>query len=143
MSSVLNIAASGLVAATRKVGAAAANVANADSVGTYKGSSAGPAPGGDAAAGGEQPAYQPVDVTNVGLAGGGVAVRAWGRAPAAAPSYEPGHPAANADGLVARPNVDVAQELLTLRQAKHAYSANLSVIRTEDEMLGDLLDIRS
>lgn len=143
MSSTSSIAASGLTAAVRKVGAAAANIANADSAGTYKPSSAGPAPGGDAAAGGEQPAYQPVDVTSVGLAGGGVAVRAWGRAPAAAPSYQPDHPAANADGLVARPNVDVAQELLTLRQAKHAYSANLSVIRAEDEMLGDLLDIRS
>jgi flagellar basal-body rod protein FlgC len=143
MLSTLNIAASALIAATRKVAAVAANLANSDSVGTLTESSAGSAPGGDAAGGGGQPAYQPVDVTNVGLADGGVAVRVWGRVPATTPSFEPGSPVADADGLVARPNVDAAQQLVTLAQAKQAYRANLAVMRTEDEMLGDLLDIRS
>jgi flagellar hook protein FlgE len=38
-------------------------------------------------------------------------------------------------------NVDLGQEVVQQITAKHAFSANLGVIRTADEMLGDLLDM--
>lgn len=40
-------------------------------------------------------------------------------------------------------SVDPVQETVEQIGAKHAFSANLSVIRTADEMLGALLDLRA
>ena len=36
---------------------------------------------------------------------------------------------------------DVAGEIVTLMQAKHAYSASLAVIKTEDQTVGALIDV--
>ena len=38
-------------------------------------------------------------------------------------------------------NVDVGEEIVDLVATKHAYSANLKVVNTENEILGTLLDI--
>jgi flagellar basal-body rod protein FlgC len=51
--------------------------------------------------------------------------------------YDPGHPAADANGMVKRPNVDTLVEALDMREAQRAYDANLNVIdtaRTMDSM---------
>jgi flagellar hook protein FlgE len=40
-------------------------------------------------------------------------------------------------------SVDLAKETVEQIEAKHAFSASLSVIRTADEMLGALLDVRA
>ena len=45
--------------------------------------------------------------------------------------------------LVEKSNVDLTEELPNLMLAKRFYQANLKVIKTEDEMLGSLLDIKS
>lgn len=39
--------------------------------------------------------------------------------------------------------VDIAQEMVTQLNAKHELSANISVLRTADEMIGKLLDIKA
>lgn len=49
-------------------------------------------------------------------------------------TYDPGHPAANADGYVKTPNVDPLIEALDLREAQRAYEANLNVIETARSM---------
>ncbi len=49
-------------------------------------------------------------------------------------------PAANQEGLVARPNVDTEAELLNVSRARRAYQSSLKVIETEDEMAGGLID---
>jgi flagellar basal-body rod protein FlgC len=49
-------------------------------------------------------------------------------------AYDPGHPAANADGYVKMPNVDSLIEALDLREAQRAYEANLNVIETARSM---------
>lgn len=55
--------------------------------------------------------------------------------------YEPGHPAADANGYVKRPNVDPLMEALDMREAQRAYEANLNVIDTARAMSNSTLDI--
>jgi flagellar basal-body rod protein FlgC len=55
--------------------------------------------------------------------------------------YEPGHPAADADGYVRRPNVDTLTEAMDMREAQRAYEANLNVIETARAMDQRILDL--
>lgn len=55
--------------------------------------------------------------------------------------YEPGHPAADADGYVRRPNVDTLIEAMDMREAQRAYEANLNVIETARAMELRTLDL--
>jgi flagellar basal-body rod protein FlgC len=43
--------------------------------------------------------------------------------------YDPGHPDADADGMVRMPNVDTAREMVTLMVASRAYEANLAALQ--------------
>lgn len=49
--------------------------------------------------------------------------------------FEPGHPAADADGYVLAPNVDLMIELADMREALRSYEAGLNVIRAAKDML--------
>ncbi len=72
----------------------------------------------------------------------GVAVT--GVAPDPRPSvmkYEPGHPDANADGYVAYPNVDPAEEMVDLISAVRSYEANTNVIKSVQRMNDTALSI--
>ena len=53
---------------------------------------------------------------------------------------DPADPLVNDDGIVARPNVDIEGELVSVMRARRAYELSLKVIETEDEMMGSLLD---
>lgn len=55
--------------------------------------------------------------------------------------YEPGHPMANAQGFIQKPNVDSLVETIDLREAQRSYEANLNVISTTRRMLARTLDI--
>jgi flagellar basal-body rod protein FlgC len=55
--------------------------------------------------------------------------------------YDPGHPAANADGYVLMPNVNPLVEMTDMREAQRSYEANLNVIETSRTMLLRTLDI--
>ena len=55
--------------------------------------------------------------------------------------YEPGHPAADEDGYVRRPNVDSLVEAMDMREAQRAYEATLNVIETARNMESRTLDI--
>ena len=55
--------------------------------------------------------------------------------------YEPGNPAANKDGYVKLPNVNSFIELMDMRDAEHAYTANLNVVSTTRSMLNRTLDL--
>jgi len=56
-------------------------------------------------------------------------------------SYEPGNPAANAQGYVKEPNVDSLIEALDMKEAQRAYEANLNVIETARAMDSRTLDL--
>lgn len=55
--------------------------------------------------------------------------------------YEPGHPAADAEGYVRRPNVNTLIESMDMREAQRAYEANLNVIETARAMEQRTLDL--
>lgn len=54
--------------------------------------------------------------------------------------FNPSHPDANGEGLVGRANVDLAANIVELKQAEIAYKANAQVLRTAAELTGHLLD---
>jgi flagellar basal-body rod protein FlgC len=55
--------------------------------------------------------------------------------------YEPSHPDANADGYVALPNVDTAEEMVDMLGASKAYQANLAAINLIRDMVQKALDL--
>ena len=55
--------------------------------------------------------------------------------------YEPGHPAADADGNVKLPNVSTLVEMTDMREAQRSYEANLNLIQSTRRMLQRTIDI--
>lgn len=55
--------------------------------------------------------------------------------------YNPGHPAADAQGYVAYPNVNPLVELNDLREAQRSYEANVDVIDVAKSMLSRAIDL--
>jgi flagellar basal-body rod protein FlgC len=56
-------------------------------------------------------------------------------------SYDPQHPAANADGYVMKPNVNPIIEMADMREAQRSYDANLTVIETSIGMLKQTISV--
>ncbi len=55
--------------------------------------------------------------------------------------YDPGHPDADANGMVKLPNVNPVQEMVSLTLASRAFDANVAVIRSAKTMAQKALDI--
>jgi flagellar basal-body rod protein FlgC len=55
--------------------------------------------------------------------------------------YEPGHPAADADGNVKYPNVNSLLEMTDMREAQRSYEANINVITATRRMIQRTIDI--
>lgn len=55
--------------------------------------------------------------------------------------YEPGHPAADANGYVKYPNVDSLIETMDLKEAQRSYEANLNIVTGTRRMVLKTLDI--
>ncbi len=55
--------------------------------------------------------------------------------------FDPGHPAANADGYVRLPNVNGLIEMMDMREAQRSYEANLKVIEAARDMLMRTLEV--
>lgn len=55
--------------------------------------------------------------------------------------YEPGHPAADANGYVKYPNVDALVETVDMREAQRSYEANLNIVTATRRMISKTLDI--
>ena len=55
--------------------------------------------------------------------------------------YQPGHPAANAQGYVKFPNVNALVEQTDMREAQRSYEANVNVIGAARRMISRTLDI--
>jgi flagellar basal-body rod protein FlgC len=131
----MTIAASGMAAAMASLTASASNVANAQS--------AGPAPD-FVPVNAQSPAkaYQPAVVIENSMAGGGVSATITRSSPGTILSYDPTAPFADAQGMVAVPNVDYATEAVNQLSARIAFSANLKVFQAANRNLDTLLDIK-
>ncbi len=55
--------------------------------------------------------------------------------------YDPKHPAADKDGYVLAPNVNVLVEMMDMREAQRSYEANLNVISTSRTLLTRTVDL--
>jgi flagellar basal-body rod protein FlgC len=55
--------------------------------------------------------------------------------------HDPGHPDADPDGNVQLPNVDMAQEMVTLMAASRAYEANVAALRSARSIAEAALDL--
>jgi flagellar basal-body rod protein FlgC len=137
VSSILGIAASGLNDSTLRLANAASNIANVSSTSKLP------------AAGGTYTGFQPQDVVTLSAGGGGtgsgvtpsgVTSSLRPRSPAYSATAAPGSSDADANSLVATPNVDLATELIASKQAVRSYQAGAAIIRTADEMQKSLLN---
>ncbi len=136
MNAILSIAASGMAAATRRLEVSASNVANA--------LSDGPLPSADAAIRANYPAaYTPLRVDQVQTAGGGTAAVVGKVTPSTVATYDPGAPFANDQGMVASPNIDLANEAVQQLIARYTFAMNAMVARSYAQMMKSLLDIKT
>ncbi len=55
--------------------------------------------------------------------------------------FDPGHPDANADGMVSQPRVSVVEELANMMSASRSYEANLVILRKVRSMASAALQI--
>jgi flagellar basal-body rod protein FlgC len=126
---VMSIAMSGMQAASLRLDATASNVANVFTLGQLPSAAGtGPAP------------YAPLRVDQVALPGGATAANVSPVSPGYTPSYDPTASFADANGMVASPNVDLANEAISLITAKYEFAFNAAVLRAAADMTKTMLD---
>ncbi|MEO8883009.1 MAG: flagellar basal body rod protein FlgC [Devosia sp.] len=130
-SSSLTIAASGLHAQSARMTVIAENLANADSAGQTP---------TDTPYRRRIPTFQAVYDNELGATKVEVGKVTFDSSDFQS-RYEPGHPAADAKGYVKYPNVNPEIESMDMRAAQRSYEANLNVITTTRQMLGQTLNI--
>lgn len=132
MIDALSIALSGLRAQGTRLAVAANNIANVSTTGVV------PGPGVASTV------YKPLSVSYIALTAGGegagVSTYVNEDANGYTPIYDPSSFYANEEGFIAAPNVDLIKEITDVMQSKLLYKANLSTIKTEREMMGELLN---
>jgi len=132
----MSIGLSGAVAAQRRFETTANNVANLRS--TAAPSVAGPATDDQGEA-----LFRPARQVDRSAAGGGVLSTRQLIDPASVRAFEPSAPDADRDGLVNRPNLDIARETVERLTSKRQLEASLATIRTADDLLRATIDIKS
>lgn len=55
--------------------------------------------------------------------------------------YEPGHPGADADGYLLRPNISTIVEMMDMQEAQRSYEANLTMLTGARSMLQRTIDL--
>jgi len=125
------ISASGMRAQSVRMRVISENLANADSTAAT--------PGGDPyrrkTVTFKDHLDQANDVSTVEVGRVGVDRTPFGR------EYNPGHPAADADGYVKTSNVNSLVELMDMRQAQRSYEANVTAIDTAKAMMMRTIDL--
>lgn len=131
ISNILQVAAAGLRAQSSRMRVIAENLANADSTGQTPG---------------EAPYRRRVPTfdAEVDRATGALLVQMEDIRPDMSEfgvRFEPGHPAADAEGYVRTPNVDSLIELMDLREAQRSFEANLNVVESSRAMMMRTIDL--
>ena len=132
MSIASTIAVSGLNVASLRLQVAASNIANASSDGLLPGA---PNPENF------PPAYSALRLNQVDNLGGGTSATVSNVSPTTVATYDPSAPYADSRGMVASPNVDLANELVQVLIARFSYAANAQVIRADAQMSAALFDL--
>ena len=139
-SSVFSTAYSGLSAESRGVEIAAANIAHVnDTIRPADAStSSHQKPGSDP----DSDAYRPKELVRYSLPGGGVRADTVEKDPPHELFFAPNDPNASADGLVARPSIELESEFVAMIMWHRTFQANLKSIKTAEAMTGALLSAR-
>ncbi|HET8973673.1 MAG TPA: flagellar basal body rod C-terminal domain-containing protein [Pseudolabrys sp.] len=132
MSIASTIAVSGLSVASLRLQVAASNIANASSDGPLPGT---PNPENF------PPAYSALRVNQVDNFGGETSATVTNVLPSTIATYDRTAPYADGRGMVASPNVDLANELVQALLARFSYAANAQVISVDAQMSGALFNI--
>lgn len=112
--------------------ASASNVANVRSDGSLAASQTqATSPSGGAV---NEAAYQPVRARQSEAFDGGTSFTYAPVRPGYVATYDPSSPQADAEGMIARPNVDLVDETVEQMTAKSDFMANVAVIRAADRM---------
>ena len=130
MLNVFQIAGSALNAQSMRLNTTASNLANADSVTTETGE--------------PYRAKQVVFAARQVAGPGARGVQVTQIVDSAAPMrliYEPNNPAANAEGYVEMPNVNVAEEMVNMISASRSYQNNAEIMNTARTLLQRTLQI--
>jgi flagellar basal-body rod protein FlgC len=127
----MRVGASGLEAQSKRLRVISENLANAQSTGKTPGA---------------EPYTRKVISFEAELdeASGGNLVKVAGIDPYHSPyriEHNPGHPAADANGYVKLPNVDVLVEVADMREANRSYEANLQMIKQARDMIAMTVDM--
>lgn len=85
-------------------------------------------------------AYSPLRVNQVDSVGGGTSATVTEFSPSTVAVFDPSAPYADGHGMVASPNVDLANELVQVLLARFNYKANALVIRADAQMSATLLN---
>ncbi|MES2238414.1 MAG: flagellar basal body rod protein FlgC [Pseudomonadota bacterium] len=126
---VFSIAGSALTAQSARLNAVASNLANADSM---------------LGADGQPYRAKQVVFKATPVEGGGIGVRVTQVVDSVAPlrmMYDPKNPAADAQGYVAMPNVNVVDEMVNMISASRSYQNNVEIMNTAKSLLQKTLAI--
>lgn len=131
MVDAISTALSGMNAQKVRLQASASNIANISTAGGVPGSITAPA---------AAPAvYKPLTATLTSQEDGGVIASLVEKENAYSTVSDPSSPYADANGNIAVPNVDLAEEAVNLVETKAAFKANAAVLRAQEEMSEELL----
>jgi flagellar basal-body rod protein FlgC len=134
---------SGIGAAAKRFDVASSNIVHAFDTGPSHPGRVSPVGPAEAARAYRDPVYRPRDVVQTTNADGGTRADTVERKPAEKPAYKPDDPFADKEGLVARPNVDLASEFVNIILAQRAYEAAFKALAARDKVLGVTIDARS
>ena len=127
----LRIAASGLQAQSTRLRVVSENIANAQSTGSTPGAD----PYARRTVSFESAMDRALGANLVQVKSIGVDSTAFKFA------HDPGNPAADENGMVKMPNVDVLVELADMREANRSYEANLQVAKQSADMLNTAISL--
>lgn len=123
------ISLSGMNAASARLGNSANNVANIESTALVREGKT------------LQETYLPKDIVQISQEAGGTDAYLKPRTPATVKVSDPENPAADADGMVEKPNVSLDEEVVQQQMATYDFKANLKALKAQDEMEQSLLDM--
>jgi flagellar basal-body rod protein FlgC len=126
---IFSIAGSALTAQSARLNAVASNLANADSV---------------VGADGQPYRAKQVVFKAMAVEGGGIGVRVTQVVDSAVPlrmTYDPKNPAADEQGYVSMPNVNVVDEMVNMISASRSYQNNAEVMNTAKSLMQKTLAI--
>ena len=117
MVDAISTALSGLNAASKQVEASASNIANITTTGSLDSDSDLSAP------------YEAQITVQESLEQGGVKSQIIPKNPGIVERFAPSSPFANEEGLIGAPNVNLTEEIVTLKLAETAYKANITTLK--------------